>query len=722
MSTDRKTDRKKKTRRFRGQSRTLGLLLLAGLFALNALVALLSLSQKRYAVSVGQPAPETIYATRAIEDIEATEALRQAARDAVQTVYALDKSLAETLEEGVRSFFTALASFRTEAADIRTASAPVDASGTALTDSRSWQVVIAQDELLSMLAKLPMPITDAALGYALLSASDEELLRLEDIVVSKLSVQLSEGISELEVDAVRSQASRELEVTTLSTWLKELGELLYEQYLQPTLLADELATARAREEAAAAVTPVNIARGATIVREGDIVSSGQMATLTALGLVRGVNENTLFPVGVAGCLFVAYALFAWYLYSRLPELLGPNKQMFMLLLIVGISVLLEWLCFLLEPRVTPAILAVLLTAVLLSREAAQAVNLLLAVAFGIMAGGNGSGLLGSASALSIIASLLGGQAAIQVAVGNDRRGSLIAAGAACGGVSALVVLSGCAMLGESFNNTLIHTGLVLLPPVVLSVFCVGMLSVWENVFDVVTAARLHELLNGNHPLLRKMMTVAPGTFHHSMMAASLAEGAAEAIGANALLARAGATYHDVGKLRRPSYFSENQTDANIHDTLPPLESAAYIIAHQRDAEPLLQKYRIPAAVRAIAAEHHGTTLVAYFYFKARQAAGDRGVEEGAFRYPGPRPSTRESAIVMLADSCEAAVRSLGDATGEQVADMVHKVIRGKLDDGQFADCPITMQELARVEKSFLVTFSGILHDRVRYPDEEEELP
>lgn len=722
MSTDRKTDRKKKTRRFRGQSRTLGLLLLAGLFALNALVALLSLSQKRYAVSVGQPAPETIYATRAIEDTEATEALRQAARDAVQTVYALDKSLAETLEEGVRSFFTALASFRTEAADIRTASAPVDASGTALTDSRSWQVVIAQDELLSMLAKLPMPITDAALGYALLSASDEELLRLEDIVVSKLSVQLSEGISELEVDAVRSQASRELEVTTLSTWLKELGELLYEQYLQPTLLADELATARAREEAAAAVTPVNISRGATIVREGDIVSSGQMATLTALGLVRGVNENTLFPVGVAGCLFVAYALFAWYLYSRLPELLGPNKQMFMLLLIVGISVLLEWLCFLLEPRVTPAILAVLLTAVLLSREAAQAVNLLLAVAFGIMAGGNGSGLLGSASALSIIASLLGGQAAIHVAVGNDRRGSLIAAGAACGGVGALVVLSGCAMLGESFNNTLIHTGLVLLPPVVLSVFCVGMLSVWENVFDVVTAARLHELLNGNHPLLRKMMTVAPGTFHHSMMAASLAEGAAEAIGANALLARAGATYHDVGKLRRPSYFSENQTDANIHDTLPPLESAAYIIAHQRDAEPLLQKYRIPAAVRAIAAEHHGTTLVAYFYFKARQTAGDRGVEEGAFRYPGPRPSTRESAIVMLADSCEAAVRSLGDATGEQVADMVHKVIRGKLDDGQFADCPITMQELARVEKSFLVTFSGILHDRVRYPDEEEELP
>lgn len=290
-------DRKKKNRRFRGQSRTLGLLLLAGLFALNTLVALLSLSQKRYDVSVGQTATETIYATRAIEDTEATEALRQAARDAVQTVYALDKSLAESLEEGVRSFFTELASLRAEAAGIRTASAPVDANGNVLTDSRSWQVVIAQDQLLSMLAKLPMPLTDAALGYALLSASDEELLRLEDIVVSKLSVQLSKGVSEDGVAAVRSEASRELQVTTLSTWLKELGDLLYGQYLQPTLLEDETATARAREEAAAAVTPVNIARGAAIVREGDTVSSGQMATLTALGLVRGVNENKLFPAG-----------------------------------------------------------------------------------------------------------------------------------------------------------------------------------------------------------------------------------------------------------------------------------------------------------------------------------------------------------------------------------------------------------------------------------------
>lgn len=694
--------------------------MLAGLFGLNVLVALLSLVQKRYDLAVGAVVPEIICAPRAVEDTGATELLRQSARSGVTTVFSLDKNLANSLIQRAEDGFQAISDFRAQARTLREETAPTAPDGTPLTDDRSWQVVITQDELLSRLSRLPVPVTDAALGYAILSVTDDELLRLREIVLAKLSVQLPTGISEAELAGLRSTVSRELQITTLPTRLKELGELFYDACFQPTLVEDTTATARAREEAAAAIEPVMLARGAVIANKGDTITSNQFAILSTLGLVRGVNDNRVLALGIIGFLFVVYALFGWYLLTQQPELLSSRKQMLMLLMIIGITVLLEWIAFLLDPRITPAIFAVLLCSVLLSRRTAQAVNVLLALAFGMMAGRSGDGMLGSASFLCTAASLLGGQAAIHVALLHDRRGSLIAAGGTAGGVGTLVVLSGCAMLGESLQNTLILAGLTLLPPVVLSVFCVGMLSVWENLFDVVTSARLHELLNGNHPLLRKMMTVAPGTFHHSMMAASLAEAAAEAIGANAMLARAGAMYHDVGKLRRPSCFSENQSDGNIHDTLAPEESAAMIIQHQRDAELLLQKYRIPAAVRAIAAEHHGTTMVAYFYFKARKRAGDVPVPEAAFRYPGPRPSTRESAIVMLSDSCEAAVRSLGDATPEQVADMVHKVIHGKLDDGQFSDCPITMQEIARIEKSFLTTFTGILHDRVRYPGDEEE--
>ena len=178
-------------------------------------------------------------------------------------------------------------------------------------------------------------------------------------------------------------------------------------------------------------------------------------------------------------------------------------------------------------------------------------------------------------------------------------------------------------------------------------------------------------------------------------------------------------YHDVGKLKKPQYFKENQTNRNIHDTLSPEKSAAAIIAHQRDAEQLLQRYRVPSAVRAIAREHHGTTLVAYFYHNAKKLYGDANVKESDYRYPGPKPSTRESAIVMLADSCEAAVRSLADPSPQEVAEMVHKVFRGKLEDGQFAQCPITLQELDRVERSFLVTFSGLMHERIRYPEDAD---
>lgn len=280
------------------------------------------------------------------------------------------------------------------------------------------------------------------------------------------------------------------------------------------------------------------------------------------------------------------------------------------------------------------------------------------------------------------------------------------------------------MLGSTWVTTATYSALTMATSLVLSVFCVGMLSVWENLFDVVTNARLHEFANTNHPLLKKLMTNAPGTYHHSMMTASLAEGAAEAVGGNALLARTGGMYHDVGKLRRPQYFKENQTNgANIHDSLPPEESAGYIIAHVKDSDVLLSKYRLPSAVRKIATEHHGTTLAAYFYYKAKQqqqAEGAHGepVIERLFRYPGTPPTTRESAIVMMADSCEAAVRSLEDPSKEDVADMVHKVIQGKVDDGQLSLCPLTLAEISKIEKSFCLTFSGLLHERIRYPGTE----
>ncbi len=703
-------------------------LVMAAIFAFNCLTTLTSLTPKRYEVAVGMPAGETITAPRMVENQAATEARRQSARDGVANVYSIDTELANDLITQTRRFFTALLSLRTTAEDIRASTAPMEiaADGTQLPteDTRNWENVISETDLLTMTAGLPVPITDAATGYALLSASNADLAVLEELVLSKLQVQLQSGLSQSDLNAVRSQISKELQITTVPVLIKNVGEMLFDAYLQPTNVVDSVATTREKEKAAAAVEPVYISRGATIVEQGGEVTSEQMQLLISLDLVKGANTNGTFVVGIVLYLFFVYAAQLAYLRMFETETFHNNKQMVLLLLTMCITIAIQWVSYLIDPRIMPSVFAVLLLAVLIGRPIAQMANVALALSFSLLASGGGTSVLTSDSVIAMASMLIGGQVTILAAERSQQRGALIGAGALGGGAGALVVAALSMMLGSNWTTTATYSALTLATSLILSVFCVGMLSVWENMFDIVTSARLHELANTNQPLLKRLMTEAPGTYHHSMMTASLAEGAAEAVDANALLARTGGLYHDVGKLQRPEYFKENQTNGvNIHDSLPPEESAGYIIAHVKNSNMLLGAHRMPSAVRKIASEHHGTTLVAYFYYKAKQqqeAAREHGepVIERLFRYPGTPPTTKESAIVMLADSCEAAVRSLSDPSKEDVANMVHKVVQGKMDDGQLSLSPLTLLEINKIEKSFCLTFSGLLHERIRYPGTE----
>lgn len=705
--------------------RPISVLMVLFVFVLNSVVAISVLTPTRYQAAVGEIAPHTIFASRTIEDETTTAALRAAARSGVAVVYKTDAAYAGELIAGADSFFDALDALRADAQTIRSAyyseSGAAEGSSTTTTlTAQQWQALIPEADLLEKLHALPIALTDTAVGYAVLAADAADLTRLRDTVHAQLEKQLLSGITEDALDGVRATISRELQVTSIPVLLKSLGETVYDHYFMATSLEDTAETTRAREKASANVKPVYIARGTSVVEAGQPVTEEQMRILRALDLVRGENENRWFEVGVAGYLLLLYLCFIAYLLNFEKAIFADRKQMLLLTIVLAITTLLEWLCYALEPRISPALFAAILAALLISPRMGQAVNVLTALSLGFLAGGSGDNLLGSDALLSVAVIIVTGQFTIMIARKNTKRSSLIMAGAVGGLFGALTVLMGAAMLGMSWRDIVVFIGCAFCGSLLLSVFSVGTMSLWENAFDIVTVPRLHELLNANHPLLKKMMTAAPGTYHHSMMAAALAEGAAEAIGANAMLARAGATYHDVGKLRCPLYFSENQNGVNVHDTLPPEESARIIIGHQQDAEPLLARYKIPAAIRQIAYEHHGTTLVAYFYYKAKKEAGGAQISEAPYRYPAHVPSTKESAIVMLADSCEAAVRSLGDAvTREEVADMVHKIIKGKLDDGQLAQCPLTFAELTRIEKSFNTTFNGLLHERIRYPGSEE---
>jgi putative nucleotidyltransferase with HDIG domain len=231
-----------------------------------------------------------------------------------------------------------------------------------------------------------------------------------------------------------------------------------------------------------------------------------------------------------------------------------------------------------------------------------------------------------------------------------------------------------------------------------------------------TDYKLFELSNLNHPLLRRLMLQAPGTYHHSVIVGSLSEAACEAVGANALLARVACYFHDVGKGLKPQYFVENQRDGgNRHDRLNPEQSAQVIIAHVREGGVLAKQYGLPRPIYDNIFMHHGTGLIPYFYNRAKEQSGGQPVEEALYRYPGPKPNTREAGIIMLADKVEAACRTIKEPTEERMRAMIQVIVNQVMSDGQLEECPITLKELYRIADAFVAVLLGIYHHRIEYP-------
>ncbi|MDD4910064.1 MAG: HDIG domain-containing protein [Candidatus Omnitrophica bacterium] len=254
-----------------------------------------------------------------------------------------------------------------------------------------------------------------------------------------------------------------------------------------------------------------------------------------------------------------------------------------------------------------------------------------------------------------------------------------------------------------------------------SIFVVGALPIFEYLFKVVTNISLLELTDFNHPLLKRMVLEAPGTYHHSLIVGNLSEAAAEAIGANPLLARVGAYYHDIGKIEKAEYFSENQLpDASKHESLAPSMSKMIIMNHVKEGVDLARRYKLNQAIVDFIPQHHGTSLVYYFYKKAMEGIeGGEAVEEEVFRYPGPKPQTKEAAIVLLADSVEAATRALSEPTPTKIKEIVRKIINNKFIDGQLDECDLTLRDMEKIADVSTHILGGIYHARVAYPEEHE---
>jgi len=357
----------------------------------------------------------------------------------------------------------------------------------------------------------------------------------------------------------------------------------------------------------------------------------------------------------------------------------------------------------------PVAFATMITSILMKPKLALVLNIALSTFITLMAGN---------SIDVFIVAIISGSAGALIISKMHQRNDLVTAGILISVINVLSIL-GIGMINSAQTIPVLKRSILgLINGGLSSVFTLGLLPLCETVFDIITPIKLLELSNPNQPILKKLLFNAPGTYHHSVLVGNLAEAAVDAIGGNSLLARVGSYYHDIGKIKRPYFFKENQlTNENPHDRITPSLSTLIITNHIKDGIELAKKYKLPIVVRDIIEQHHGTTLVKYFYIKAVNEKDDSNeVEEQQFRYAGPKPQNKETAVVMLADSVEAAVRSIPSPTKQKIEEMVKKIIKDKLDDGQLDECDLTLKDINKITTSFLNILNGIYHDRIEYPD------
>jgi putative nucleotidyltransferase with HDIG domain len=645
-------------------------------------------------LEVGQLAPRDIRAPAAITfDSESrTDAARDLAEDEVTPITETIKSPADNREDQLRSFDTM-------------------ARRVELTLDRRDEGLLSDDDVLERLA------ADAPqLGVAQrATVAEMDVARWAAVAGGgrvAVDTTLANPIREDELSATRA-AARELVTTDLAADERALAGDLAEAFVAATELIDEEATDAQIAQARASVPPVEVSvlAGQSIVREGELITLEQWEILDALGLTQpAVEVGTV--VGTALVAILVAAMLVAYLWRFEPEIWHRNRSVLLFFLGLVVTALVMRIAAdrALWAFVVPTSATVLLLGILLGGGAGAAMAAALAVLAGIM----------NRDALDLAVYVLaGGAASLLILARAERLNAFVRVFAGLFLTNLVVVtafsllgqrdLTGIAQLwGASFGNALLSV-----------VLAIGSFWVLGSLFGIMTVFQLLELANPSNRLLRRLLLETPGTYHHSVMVGNLAERAAETIGADPLLARVAAYYHDIGKMKNPLAFIENQGGAqNIHDDLSAETSARIISGHIRDGIDLGYEHGLPVQIIGFIPQHHGTSVMTYFHDKAlREVDGNAElVKESLYRYPGPKPQSREAAIIMLADGVEASVRSLDEKDPEAIRAMVDRIVDARVEDGQLDDAELTLKNIAQIKDAFVEQLLGMYHSRIKYPD------
>lgn len=645
---------------------------------------------QQYEIKVGEVCPEDIYASRTIIDSVSTKQRRENAKAGVEDVYVIDPDLTDSSVEKVNKAISSIYTAREKQSSFQ------------------LEVFPAVSFFVENETYLSRQSFDLALG--LTSAEYEVLAKTTPAVVRTV---MSGGVTDVEVGL--SECVSLLESSDLSESVFTVASELCQGAVRENKTYDPIATEEKRELEAASVSNITYMKNQVIVRRGEVVTEAQFAMLSELGFVKGEgNIDWFHTVSITTLLLLVFSLATvYYIFIGRHEI--STSPLITTIICSILTIIGTFIIFLMTQGsekfiyLMPLIMVPALISLLLNPNLATAVNIAISTLAGIQC-----------DDFSVTLALIVSGTVAAYLFSKVRRRSQLLPSTLLASLAHAVAFS--AIFTDTTKNLVdifLVFSLSLLGGFLGGILTIGIIPFCESIFDVITPMKLGELSNPEHKLLKKLLLKAPGSYHHSLTVANLADAAADACGANALLARVGSYYHDIGKMEDPMYFKENQFgDLNPHDLLSPEKSAEIILKHVSDGVKLANMHHLPSAVRDIIVQHHGTTTVSYFLYKAREA--DKNTDPSLFTYPGPSPMSKEATIIMLADACEAAVRAMREKGDVDVKKVVDNIVATRIQEGQLSSSQLTFSDLDKVKASFVQTLEQYFHKRIIYPQNKEE--
>ena len=677
------------------------LMILCGVLIMGMVI--FTSAPERYEMTAGAISRYTINASKEVEDTVTTERLRAEAGRAVDPIYKQQEGVTDEVKADLDAILAELMAVHRYAETLEDRE---NFTGEELEHAKSLvtTISISENQLLTLMR------TDGQTLTALFA-------QIRNAVISEMASSINEGQVTQAINKIITNLGYQTDISSYRLLIRSI----LQASLKANMVIDQETTQEAVQKAMDAVEPVIYQQGQTIIRSGERVSEAHLQMLKSLGLLRDDDFDWTVYCGALIITILAVVLSLMTLRMLRSHILTEPRRM--TVYVIGLALATAFALVAKEAYglpVAPISFGPMLLTVLLGKNAGIAGAITLSLTLGAM--GLGSTTTTTAVTVYMLAgTLISGLVSVRMLNKRPQRIRVFLVSLVAALCNAVVVVAVRLMMSSTTASSLLTSAVQTAAGGVLSGVLVLILQpLLESLFNLATYSKLLELANPNQPLLRRLLLEAPGTYHHAIIVANLAEAAAEAVNANALLCRAAAYFHDVGKLKRPQYFKENQMGDNPHDSIPPEYSARILTSHTHDGAQLAKENHLPPEIQQIILEHHGDTPVMYFYHKAMQLANGTPVDIARFRYSGPKPSTKESAIVMMADTVEAAVRSMPNPTPETIRANIERLVKGKIDDGQLSNAPVSLQDIDRICGAFATVMNGIYHERIEYPKNPSE--